>query len=53
MRNIKNKIQLLEERIRQNEEQLHEAKKIRAEKLFFIQKVHRLNQLIQINVDCL
>lgn len=33
MRNIKNKIQLLEERIRQNEEQLHEAKKIRAEKL--------------------
>lgn len=33
MRNIKNKIQLLEERIRQNQEQLHEAKKIRAEKL--------------------
>ena len=33
MRNIKNKIQVLEERIRQNEQQLHEAKKIRAEKL--------------------
>ena len=33
MKNIKNKIQVLEERIRQNEQQLHEAKKIRAEKL--------------------
>lgn len=33
MKNIKNKIQLLEERIRQNQEQIHEAKKIRAEKL--------------------
>ena len=33
MRNIKNQIQLLEERIRQNEEKLQEAKKIRAEKL--------------------
>lgn len=33
MRNLKNKIQVLEERIRQNEQQLHEAKKIRAEKL--------------------
>ena len=33
MRNLKNKIQVLEDRIRQNEQQLHEAKKIRAEKL--------------------
>ena len=33
MKNIKNKIQVLEEHIRQNEQQLHEAKKIRAEKL--------------------